>query len=66
MGWKISRLSSSLMGLLREPESVAGTQIQLERIRQEILACVVVECHKHAHQEGKKGEWGEWEIIDTN
>jgi hypothetical protein len=40
MGWKISRLSSSLMGLLREPEAATGTLIQLEHIRREILDCV--------------------------
>jgi hypothetical protein len=40
MGWKMSRLSSSLMGLLREPEPATGSPSQLEHIRQEMLACL--------------------------
>ena len=40
MGWKISRISSSLMGLLREPEPQTGLPAQLELIRQSLLDCM--------------------------
>lgn len=42
MSWKISRLSSSLMGLLRErePHQNAGTRSQVEHIREEMLDCM--------------------------
>lgn len=42
MSWKISRLSSSLMGLLRErePHKNAGTLSQIESIREEMLDCM--------------------------
>jgi hypothetical protein len=42
MSWKISHLSSSLMGLLRErdPNQNAGTKSQVEHIREEMLDCM--------------------------
>jgi hypothetical protein len=42
MSWKISHLSSSLMGLLRErdPNQNAGTPTQVEHIREEMLDCM--------------------------
>jgi len=42
MSWKISHLSSSLMGLLRErdPHQSAGTQSHVEHIREEMLDCM--------------------------
>ena len=42
MGWKISRLSTSLMGLLRErePNQSAATQSRIEHIREEMLDCM--------------------------
>jgi hypothetical protein len=44
MSWTISRLSTSLMGLLRErePEQSAATRAQVEHIREEMLACMAV------------------------
>jgi hypothetical protein len=42
MSWKISRLSSSLLGLLRErePYQNTGTVSQIESIREEMLDCM--------------------------
>jgi hypothetical protein len=42
MSWKISRLSTSLMGLLRErePQLNFATQSQIETIREEMLDCM--------------------------
>jgi hypothetical protein len=40
MSWKISRLSSSLMGLLREPDQRAESRSQVEQIREEMLDCM--------------------------
>jgi hypothetical protein len=40
MGWKMSRISSSLMGLLREPDQSAGSLKQVEHIRREVLDCL--------------------------
>jgi hypothetical protein len=42
MSWKISRISSSLMALLRErePDQTAGTHSKMEHIREELLACM--------------------------
>ena len=40
MGWKMSHLSSSLMGMLRQPEQGTGTPSQMEHIRGEMLACL--------------------------
>lgn len=42
MSWKISRLSSSLMGLLRErePYQTAENYSQIENIREEMLKCM--------------------------
>lgn len=40
MSWKISRISTSLMGLLRDSESPADADAQLENIREEMLECM--------------------------
>jgi hypothetical protein len=40
MGWKMSRISSSLMGLMREPEPETGMPSRLEHIRRDMLACL--------------------------
>jgi len=38
MGWKISRISTSLMGLLRDTES--DNPVELERIRSSMMGCI--------------------------
>jgi hypothetical protein len=50
MSWKISRLSSSLMGLLRErePDQSAGGRSQMELIREEMLDCMASFLHGKA------------------
>ena len=40
MGWKMSRLSSSLWGLLREPDSLSTANQALEDIREAMLTCM--------------------------
>jgi hypothetical protein len=40
MAWKISQLSSSLMGLLREPEVETGSLERLQHIRTAMLDCI--------------------------
>ena len=42
MSWKISRLSTSLLGMLRERDSTAGeaSRSQVENIREEMLNCM--------------------------
>jgi len=40
MSWKISRLSSTLMELLREPDPVPQAPEQIEAIRSRMLACL--------------------------
>ncbi len=40
MGWKMSRLSSSLWGLLREPDSLSTASQALEDIREAMLTCM--------------------------
>jgi hypothetical protein len=42
MAWKISRLSSSLIGLWREPETGTGSQEQLQLIRSAMLDCITL------------------------
>jgi hypothetical protein len=37
MSWKMSRLSSSLLGLLRDPDGAANNVQKLEDIREEML-----------------------------
>ena len=49
MGWKMSRLSSSLMGLVREPEPAPGTASQLEHIRRVMLDCLTERLHDVAN-----------------
>lgn len=40
MSWKMSRISSSLLGLLRESDSPADAEQKLENIREEMLECM--------------------------
>lgn len=49
MSWKMSRISSSLMSLLREPEPTAEghSLTQLERIRQALLDCMAFFLEPH-------------------
>jgi hypothetical protein len=42
MSWKISRLATSLLGLVREPDTSVATAEQEEHIRQEMLDCMAV------------------------
>lgn len=50
MSWKMSRISSSLMSLLREPEPTAKEHslTQLECIRQALLDCMAFFLEPHA------------------
>jgi len=48
MGWKISRISTSLMGLLRETEK--DSPQELERIRSGIVDCIASYMNDHNEQ----------------
>lgn len=41
MSWKFSWIASSLSGMLRDTDSTASVDTQLEHIREELLACML-------------------------
>ena len=50
MSWKISRITTSIMGMLRDPEGSSAMDNQLEDIREEMLGCMMPCLRGLAHQ----------------